>query len=389
MTLLSAIALTTGIWRAVLFTPGGELPFQIRIDAAKASYAITIINGEEHMLLDEVTVKGDSLIVRFPVYESELRLKMMGKDRLEGDFINLTRITHASIRMAAHAGETFRFPVPSMAPAVNVTGRWSVQFSPGNKDSSNAVGVFEQNGTRVTGTFLTTSGDYRYLEGAINGDSLFLSTFDGVFVYLFKAKITGNKLDGIFYSGTHRQVGFSGYRNNQARLPDAGSLTKYNEGENGLAFRLPDVDSTMVSLDDPQFKDKVVLIQILGSWCPNCLDESAFLAPYYDKNKNRGIEIIGLSFEKTDDFARASANVKRFRDKFKIHYPLLIAANRDKIKNVLPGLENFVGFPTTIYLDRKHRVRKVHAGFSGAATGAEYEKFKDDFSLLIDKLLAE
>ena len=210
-----------------------------------------------------------------------------------------------------------------------------------------------------------------------------------VFVYLFKARISGDKLSGTFYSGTHRQVAFSGIKNASAQLPDADALTKYNEGENGITFRLPDVDSILVSLSDPAFKNKVVILQILGSWCPNCLDESKFLAPWYDKNKQRGIEIIGLSFEKTDDFVRASGNVKRFRDRFQIKYPLLIAANRDKIKTVLPGLENFVGFPTTIYLDKNHRVRKIHAGFSGEATGAEYEKFKDDFTLFIDKLLSE
>jgi len=389
MTFISALILTTGIWRAVLLTPGGELPFQLEITENRNVYSLTIINGDERMLLDDVTIKGDSMIVHFPVYESELRLKISDKNHLEGEYINLTRVTHSSIRMIAQSDDATRFKINSKSPAVNVTGRWSVQFSPGAKDSSNAIGVFKQEGTRVTGTFLTTSGDYRYLEGAIDHDSLFLSTFDGVFVYLFKAKIAGDKLEGTFYSGTHRQVSFSGYKNEKATLPDANSITTYNEGETGLRFRLPDVDSNMVSLDDARFKNKVVVIQILGSWCPNCLDEAAFLAPYYDKNHDKGFEIVGLSFEKTDDFTRASGNVKRFRDKFKIHYPLLIAANRDKIKTVLPGLENFAGFPTTIYLDKNHHVRKIHAGFSGAASGAEYEKFKDDFSLFMNKLLSE
>ena len=389
MTLLTNLILTTGLWRAALITPGGELPFQMRIEAVKSTYTISVINGSEEMVLDNVTVSGDSLLVRFPVYESELRLKMVDGQHLEGDFVNLTRATHSKIRMIARAGNAPRFTVKSNTPTVNATGRWSVTFSAGNKDSSNAVGIFVQEGTKVTGTFLTTSGDYRYLEGAIDNDSLFLSSFDGVFVYLFKARIKDDKIQGIFYSGTYRQTDFSGFRNENASLPDPASLTKYHEGENGLQFTLPDVDSTIVSLSDKRFKNKVVIIQILGSWCPNCLDESAFLAPYYDANKQRGFEIIGLSFEKTDDFTRASGNVKRFRDKLKIHYPLLIAANRDKIKTVLPGLENFAGYPTTIYLDKNHRIRKIHAGFTGAAAGAEYEKFKDDFYLLMDKLLSE
>jgi len=389
MALASTLIIAAGMWRAALMTPGGELPFHLKVDVVKDSYTFTIINGEEKMLLDDVTIKDDSVIVKFPVYESELRLKATGEKKLEGDFINLTRQTNSHIRLVAVAGNAPRFKVNSGKSSVNVSGRWEVQFSPGNKDSSTAVGIFTQDKSHVTGTFLTPSGDYRYLEGAIDNDSLFLSTFDGVFVYLFKARITGDKISGIFYSGTHRQVAFTGMRNEKAALPDADALTKYNESAKKLTFTLPDVDSIMVSLDDPKFKGKVVVLQILGSWCPNCLDESKFLAPYYDKNKDRGFEIIGLSFEKTDDFTRASGNVKRFRDRLHIKYPLLIAANRDKIKTVLPGLENFVGFPTSIYLDKNHNIRKIHAGFSGEATGAEYEKFKDDFYMFIDKLLSE
>jgi peroxiredoxin len=389
LSLLSILILTTGLWRAALMTPGGELPFGLEINSSGKSYTFTIINGAERMLMDNVTVKDDSLIVRFPVYESELRLKVVDANHLSGTFINLTRATHHTIPLEARAGNTPRFATAQGNSKANVSGRWSVQFSPGAKDSTYAVGLFEQREGRVTGTFLTTSGDYRYLEGAVSGDSLFLSTFDGVFVYLFKARISGNALEGMFYSGTHRQVPFTGYLDERARLPDPASLTRYDTEKYPLAFRLPDTDSNLVSLDDERFKGKVVLLQIMGSWCPNCLDESEFLAPWYDKNKHRGVEIIGLSFEKTDDFVRASGNVKRFMQRLRINYPVLVAANRDKLKTILPGLENFAGYPTTIYLDKQRRIRKIHAGFSGAATGAEYEKFKDDFVLFMDKLLNE
>ncbi len=389
MSLLASFILTTGLWRAALITPGGELPFHIKIEPVKNTYTLTVINGDEEILLDDVIVKGDSLIVSFPVYESELRLKMTGRNALEGEFINLTRKTNSSIRLLAKAGNAPRFPVSSQKPSTDISGRWSVQFSPGSADSSYAVGVFKQTGTRVTGTFLTTSGDYRYLDGVLDKDSLKLSTFDGVFVYLFSAHVVNDSLEGIFYSGTHRQIFFSAYRDSNAVLPDAATLTTYKTGNEGFVFSLPDTDSNIVSLNDNRFKNKVVIIQIMGSWCPNCLDESRFLAPWYDKNVSRGVEIVGLSFEKTDDFKKAAANVNRFKKNLRINYPLLIAANRDKIKTVLPGLENFAGFPTTIYLDKNHTIRKIHAGFSGAATGAEYEKFKDDFALFLDKLLAE
>jgi hypothetical protein len=81
--------------------------------------------------------------------------------------------------------------------------------------------------------------------------------------------------------------------------------------------------------------------------------------------------------------------VKRLRSRLGITYPMLVCSNRDKIQSVLPGLDNFKAFPTSIYLDRNHRVRKIYSGFSGKATGVEFERFKDDFSLFLDKLISE
>lgn len=386
---LSTLILTTGLWRAVLMTPGGELPFHLAVDTIGNSYTLTVINGSEKMLIDEVFVKGDSLIADFPVYESQFRLKIINKDEMSGKFVNLTRSTHAEIPLNVYSGGAPRFFVRSKQPPVNVDGRWSVMFSPGANDSTFAIGVFKQDGYRVDGTFLTSSGDYRYLEGVVDGDSLFLSAFDGVFVYLFKARVRKSTLNGMFFSGTHRQIEWTGFRDEKATLPDPASLTRFNNGDQPFRLRLPDTDSVMVSLQDERFRGKPVVIQILGSWCPNCLDESVYLEDYYRKNNSRGMEIVGLAFEKTDDFRRAANNVDRFRNRLKISYPLLVASNRDKIKNVLPGLENFIAYPTTIYLDKQHKIRKIHAGFSGPATGVEYERFKDEFELFMEKLMVE
>jgi thiol-disulfide isomerase/thioredoxin len=386
---LSALILATGLWRATLMTPGGELPFQMAVDTVGGAYTLTVINGGERMLIDNVRISGDSLIADFPVYESRLQFRIVNKDEMEGQFVNLTRTTHAEIPVKAYSGGAPRFFVRSKEAPVNVNGRWSVMFSPGAKDSSYAIGIFKQDGYRVDATFLTSSGDYRYLEGVVDGDSLFLSAFDGVFVYLFKAKVRKSTLDGMFYSGTHRQVQWTGFRDEKAKLPDPSSITGYKNSDQPFKLRLPDTDSVYVSLDDERFRGKPVVVQILGSWCPNCLDESIYLQEYYERNQARGVEIVGLAFEKTDDFKRAAGNVVRFRNRLKISYPLLVASNRDKIKNVLPGLENFIAYPTTIYLDKQHKIRKIHAGFSGPATGIEYEKFKDDFELYLEMLILE
>lgn len=386
--MITTLLIATGIWRGVLTTPGGELPFQVKVDKVASSYTLTVINGAEQLTLDEITFRNDSLFARFPVYESELQLKINNDRSMEGVFVNLTRKTNGIIPLKLTHGASFRFSETNK-PTVQLEPRYEVTFSNGTADSSSAVGVFSQTGQKVTGTFLTTSGDYRFLEGSVIGDSLFLSTFNGVFVYLFKAKIEQNRLEGTFYSGTHYQTPWSGISNPKAELPDPESLTTITDKEQPLAFTFPDTDSLPVTLSDPRFKGKVVVVQILGSWCPNCLDETTFLAPFYDRYREKGVEIIGLAFEKTDDFSRAVANVKRLQKRFSIHYQLLIASNRDKIKATMPRLNNFIGFPTTIILDKNHKVRKIHAGFSGQATGIEFERYKDAFELYINKLLSE
>ncbi len=387
--LISSVKIAIGMWRAFLITPGGELPFEMEVNKIDSVYEFSIKNGPEKMKLEKAVVVGDSLFLRFPVYESELRFKIINERELDGYFINLTRTTNATIPMKAYHNAGPRFYIRSKEPSKNIHGRWSVVFGAGTKDSTYAVGIFEQDGGVVNGTFLTASGDYRYLEGVVDGDSLFLSAFDGVFVYLFKAKVKTNTLEGVFYSGSHRQIAFTGSRDNNAKLPDPTAITSYKNGDQPFAIRFPDTDSVTVDLKDDRFKGKVVIVQILGSWCPNCLDESEFLQEYYLKNKDRGVEVIGLSFEKTDDFSRAAANVKRLRSRLGITYPMLVCSNRDKIQSVLPGLDNFKAFPTSIYLDRNHRVRKIYSGFSGKATGIEFERFKDDFTLFLDKLISE
>jgi hypothetical protein len=59
------------------------------------------------------------------------------------------------------------------------------------------------------------------------------------------------------------------------------------------------------------------------------------------------------------------------------------------VNESLPMLNNFLAFPTTIIIDRKGNVRRIHTGFSGPATGVHFTEFKKEFELFIDTLLNE
>ena len=388
MDVLSTIVLATGIWRATLSLPDGELPFTFELKNNNNKYIIEIINGKEKIPVNEITLKEDSLFARLPVFDSEIKVKI-SQDEMNGEWVNYSRKTNQSIPFNAKAGISYRFFESGENPSVNVSGRWETWFSPGTKDSSFAIGIFNQEKDYVTGTFLTTTGDYRYLDGMIVKDSLYLSCFDGAHAYLFKAKADGTKMKGIYLSGNHWKEDWVAERNEKIELPNPDSLTFLKTGYDKVNFSFPDLDSNIIRLTDKKFQNKVIVIQIMGSWCPNCLDESVFLADYYKKNHAKGIEIIGIAFEKTSDFQKAVSNVKRMKTRLGMDYPLLIAGNRENANTALPMLNRIMGYPTTIFIDKKGNVRKIYTGFTGPATGKYYERYKDDFADFLTRLLAE
>lgn len=102
-------------------------------------------------------------------------------------------------------------------------------------------------------------------------------------------------------------------------------------------------------------------------------------------------EIIGLCYERSEDFKVAANNVKKMKDRMGIPYELLIPGSNKKgfVNESLPMLKNFVAFPTMIIIDKKGKVRKIHTGYSGPATGNHYIEFKKDFESFILKLQSE
>ena len=384
----SAGSVKPGQWRAVIGSPGGELPFGLDIAAkTDTTFSVHVINGDERLPMDEAVLRGDSLRIPMRLFEAEI-VARAADSVLTGYYTKPA--TGRTIRMdfSARRGANYRF-ASGMAPGADVSGKWDVVFF-NEKDSSRAVGVFTQKGSELSGTFLTPTGDYRYLAGNVSGDTLRLSTFDGTHVYLFKATVGENQLTGEFWSGDRGYRRWTAARNPNAALPDANAYTQLKKGYSSLAFSFPDLNGETVSLSDPKFKNKVVIVQILGSWCPNCMDETKFLAPWYQKNKDRGVEIVGLAFEKSNDLAVSGPKLQRMKERFGMEYDVLLAGVNDTTASrSLPMLEKIKGYPTTIFIDRKGKVRRIHTGFSGPGTGQYYDAFVDEFNRFVDKLLAE
>ncbi len=383
--------LENGIWRAVLKTESGkEIPFNFEVNEIDNKPLITIINGNEKLKVEEIIDKGDSLQIIMPLFDSEIHVKKQN-NKLSGIWIkHLGDKKDVFMPFEAILGDNFRFTNTSSASVNNIAGRWETVFISEENDTTIAVGEFTQNGKKVLGTFLTTTGDYRFLEGEVIENKLSLSCFDGSHAFLFTADIKENQLEnGRFYSGATYSENWSAVRNENAKLPDAYSLTFLKPEYKKLAFNFPDLTNKRISLEDENFKGKVVIVQIMGSWCPNCMDETAFLSDYYKENKNKGVEIIALAYERSSDFTKAAINVERLKKRFNAEYTFLIAGTNDKTKvnESLPMISKFLAFPTSIIIDRNGAINTIYTGFSGPGTGIHYEEFVKEFNSRMNKLI--
>ncbi len=392
-------SLKTGIWRVSLVSEGGEIPFILNIK--ENSGESHIINAEEKIILDKIIQKDDSITIPLHIFDAALVGKMQNDTLFTGVFRKYYAPTKDQ-PFSAYFGQNYRFKVNTISKTKavpNFNGKWEITFTDKDKKSYPAVGVFQQTGENITGTFLTETGDYRYLQGNIVQNEALLSTFDGNHAFLFKFKIVANedknskdeKITGEFWSGASYKETFVGKKNANAKLKDAFALTFLKKGYDKIAFKFPDLNGKMVSLDDEKYKNRVVILQIFGSWCPNCMDETAFLADWYKKNKNQDVAIIALAYERKADFEYAKTNIQKVQKRFNVEYDFLVAGTNDKAEaaKTLPMLSEILAFPTTIYIDKKGTVRKIYTGFSGQGTGEYYTKFVEDFNDLMSKMLKE
>jgi peroxiredoxin len=382
-----------GMWRAVLTVPGGEIPFRFELSGTPEAPSAVLFNGEESVDIGEVSIAGDTLTLEFPAFNSRIRATNEG-----GALAGALRLIKRGgvvqdIPLRAEYAQGYTFTKPGEAPGADVAGRWDVTFVEDGGKSYRAIGEFREDGAELHGTFLTTTGDYRYLAGDVSGRSLQLSCFDGAHAYLFKATLgAGDTLSGDFWSGTKWHESWTGVRNPDATLPNPDSLTTLRPGYDTISFTFPDPEGHEVSFPSTQFDGKVVIVSIGGSWCPNCHDESVFLTRFYKERHARGLEVIGLMYEHYRDFEREARQVERFRKRDDIPYPLLVAgySARAEASATLPMLDGGIkAFPTMIVMDRKGKVRKIHTGFAGPGTGRHYTDFEADFAEFVDNLLAE
>lgn len=389
-----ATKLRAGWYRAaVLREDGAEILFNAEVQMKNGKQLLYIRNATERLLVDDIKVKGDSVNIEMPFFESYFRLQLQTDGSLKGKWYKAGSLKLLEFPVTFVYGQKERFTV-SENTTQNATGRWQVSFTRPNGTERPAIAEFKQNGATLSGTFLTPSGDYRFLEGVVSGKQLQLSCFDGSHAYYFTATINGNEIsDGKFFSSASPVELWRATKNSTAVLPDTTPVTQLKPGESRLNFSFKDVNGKTVSINDARFKNKVVVIQIMGSWCPNCMDESKFLSSFYKEYKSKGVEVLALAYEYSTDFNRSKASIQKFINRFGIQYPVLIppvtVSDEQRTEKTLPQLTPIRSFPTTIFLTRSGNVSVIHQGFYGPGTGHFYNEFKTEFYRTIRSLLAD
>ena len=374
---------------------GYKIVFNMQRKTIKGKEEWTIFNATEKLKVDDINRKGDSLFVEMPFFDSRMRLELQKDQTISGNWIKGSTKEDIQIPIVATAYQTYRFKPLKGNATRKVNGRFDASFVDADGIIKNAVAEFSQKGNRVTGTFLNPDGDYRFLEGIVTGDSLMLSCFDGSHAYYFGATVKpdGKIINGLFVAGAMFKQNWSAVPNAKVELVEDDVMVFVKPGQNRLNFRFPDLDSVMVSINDERFKNKVVVIQLMGSWCPNCMDETAFLSNYYKQNKSRGVEVIGLSYEYTTDFKRSEKLLRKFQKRYNVDYPILntgvTSGDSLRTEKTLPQLTPIKAFPTTLYIGKDGTIREIHPGFSGPATGIHYSEFCANFEKTIAKLLNE
>ncbi|MGL4629711.1 MAG: TlpA family protein disulfide reductase [Leadbetterella sp.] len=375
----------SGIYRLQIPTTQGNLPFQVELTKDHQGWRAFAVNADESLPFDRAIIKGDSAFLYMDIFESLLILKIQNEN-VAGEFVrNVNRPNQKRFKLMGKKGENFRF-VKKEETTISLEKKYDVKFITGEKVTQ-AVCLLSQDRNVVNGTFLTKTGDYRYLAGNIIKDSLFLSCFDGTHVYLFKAKILPGKLvGGKLVTNFVEFKNWEGIANPNAELPDPYTKTYLKSGYSKFQFSGITTKGDTINSEDKRFENKPLVVQISGTWCPNCMDESKFLSAASKKYKD--VEFIGLSFEKSLDTSYAFPRIQTVVNRFNIPYPIILTGlnNSDDASAKLSSLNRVMSFPTTIFINRKGEVKSIHTGFSGPATGKYFEEFVLEFEKIMEEI---
>jgi thiol-disulfide isomerase/thioredoxin len=373
-----------GLWDAAVVVNGLEIPFRFEIAANGSDVSGWFFNGEEKVVSTGGKVENGSLLLNFDHYATSLEASLVN-GRLAGTYNRATGVYPFYARRFAPSPA-----FPNEVPAID--GLWQIGGVKSNKGESAWRFIVRQSGAEVTAAILRVDGDTGALAGTYRNGKFIVSHFSGARPLVLE--LTPQK-DGSLEIVRNREERMIAVRASEAKLKDVPEPTdpsrhsSVKDPTEPFKFAFPDINGTVLSNTDARFKNKVVIVSISGSWCPNCHDEAPFLADLYRKYRGKGLEIIALSFEEEAQKAKGYPRLLAFNKRYGVEYPVVLAGEQADLAEKVPQIHNLNSFPTTIFVGKDGLVRGVHAGFAGAASGAFHDNAKEEITATVERLLAE
>ncbi len=351
-----------------------NVPVNFNLTKHNNLYSGIIKNASETLNLKQELLNDSILVLTSDVFGSKIELNLPITNELTGHYKNPRK------------GENFAIEISGIQEIERIEGKnqttelgkYKVQFSDSPDDI--AIGYFKNEKGKVTGTFNTETGDYRFLEGKLVNNELQLSCFDGAHLFYFNATLKNDSLvNGNFYSNNTYHTKWNAVKDSTIELRDPLSLTT----------------SSADVIIRPQFNipnpnAEITIVQLLGTWCPNCMDESKFYAQeLLSKYDTTEVNIVGLAYEYISDENTLKTRINKFKKDLNISYPIHFAGKASKTvaSESFPELNKVISFPTSIYLDKNGKVLRIHTGFYGPGTGSKYNEFKTELYQFLDNQL--
>lgn len=371
-----------GTWDATVIVNNLPIPFRFEIAQQGPNVKGSFFNGDEKVTSTSGQFKDGTLVLTYPEYGRKLEATY--KDgRLEGRYF--------LIRGSPYPFQAKRFSASPLSEkdVPRIAGLWTVPLTSAKGEEAWRL-IVRQSGPEVSAVVLRVDGDTGVLTGTYRDGKFTLSHFSGARPLLLE--LTPKK-GGIEFV-ENRKSAHMAVRADEARakgLPkpaDPSRFTSVKDPSQPIRFSFPDLAGKIVSDTDPRFHGKVVILAIGGSWCPNCHDEAPFLADLDRRYRQKGLEIVLLSFEEGDQL-KDPTRLRAFIARYGLKYTVLIPGEPDQLAEKVPQAVNLNSFPTTFFIGRDGTVRGVHAGFAGRATGSFHSELVKETTARVERLLAE
>jgi thiol-disulfide isomerase/thioredoxin len=376
-----------GLWDATISFNGQDIPFRLQIAGDGSNLQGWLFNGDDKVIASGASFQNGSLVLNFDSYAAKLEAKLQD-GALVGQYGPMLKKTFP-VMAHRHSAET-----KSSAAAPSINGIWEVGVKSSKGEQAWRLIVQQKGASNVSAAILRVDGDTGALTGSYKDGHFVLSHFSGGRPALMILTPAADGTLAVDMTDLHGTSQLTATRPEVARakgLPpptDPDHHTTVKDATEPFRFSAPDLNGKMVSNTDGRFQGKVVLVNITGSWCPNCHDEAPFLAELYRKYRSQGLEVVALSFEEEDQL-KNPVRLRAFMKEYGIDYTVLLGGTQDERDTKLTQPVNLNSWPTTFFVGRDGRVRFVHAGFPGPASGELYREATQEFRSQVESLLAE